>query len=312
MDKYLQLEREDVVGKILPGQVRGGICFVLIVLNTLLVMFPLFAFGILKFLIPIPSIRKLFSLGVTFVCQTWNIWNDKIFDFMVPVKWDIQVVENLDKNGSYLVLSNHQTWVDILVLEKIFLKKIPFLKFFIKKELMWIPVLGFSWWALDYPVMHRFSKEMLKKNPHLKGKDLETTQKACEKFKSMPVSVMNFVEGTRFTPEKHQRQQSPFKHLLRPKAGGTSFVLNALGDQFKNILNVTIVYPHGPKNIWEYACGELDEIIVRVEQIPVTEDILGDYFNDEAFQQKFQIWLNTLWQRKNDQIETILQQRAAE
>jgi 1-acyl-sn-glycerol-3-phosphate acyltransferase len=311
MEKYLRFERENVVRKILPGQVRGAICFVLIVLNTLFTSVPLFLFGILKFLIPVPFIRNIFNKGVTFVCETWNLVNDKIFDVLVPVKWDIQNVENLDINGSYLVISNHQTWVDILVLEKIFLKKIPFLKFFIKKELMWIPVLGFSWWALDYPVMHRYSKEMLEKNPHLKGKDLETTQKACEKFKTMPVSVMNFAEGTRFTPEKHKRQQSPFKHLLRPKAGGTAFVLNALGDQFKTILNVTIVYPHGAKGSWEYACGELDEIIVRVEQIPVTKDILGDYFTDEHFQQRFQEWLNTLWQRKNNQIETILQQRAA-
>jgi 1-acyl-sn-glycerol-3-phosphate acyltransferase len=312
MDKYLQLEREDAVRKILPGPVRGVICFVLIVLNTAFSTIPLFAFGILKFLSPIPSIRKMFSLAVTYVCQTWNIWNDKIFDVLVPVKWDIRSVENLNINGSYLVLSNHQTWVDILVLEKIFLKQIPFLKFFIKKELMWIPVLGFSWWALDYPVMYRYSKEFLEKNPHQKGKDLETTQKACEKFKDMPVSVMNFVEGTRFTPEKHNCQKSPFKHLLRPKAGGTSFVLNALGDQFKNILNVTIVYPNGVKNIWEYVCGELDEIIVRVEQIPVTPEILGDYFTDKNFQKRFQEWLNTLWQRKNDQIENILRQRTAQ
>jgi len=311
MDKYLQLEREEAARKILPGQVRGAVCFVLIVLNTLFCSLPLFLFGILKFLIPVPPIRKVMSMAVTFICQTWNLWNDHIFDFLVPVRWDIQNVENLDHQGSYLVLSNHQTWVDILVLEKIFLKQIPFLKFFIKKELIWIPVLGFSWWALDYPFMHRYSRDFLEKNPHLKGKDLETTKKACEKFKAMPVSVMNFVEGTRFTPEKHKRQQSPFKHLLRPKAGGTAFVLNALGDQFKNILNVTIIYPNGVKNVWEFVCGEIDEIIVRVEQIPVTNDILGDYFTDESFQQRFQTWLNALWQRKNDQIETILQKRAS-
>ncbi len=311
MEKYMQFERRETLNKLLPGQMRGAIVFMLVVINTLFWMFPLFAIGILKILIPVSAVRKMLSAGVTFVCQTWNVWNDKIFDFMIPVRWDIRGVENLDKNGSYLVLSNHQTWVDILVLEKIFLKKIPFLKFFIKKELMWIPVLGFSWWALDYPVMHRFSKHTLEKNPHLRGKDLETTQKACKKFKEMPVSVMNFVEGTRFTPEKHQRQQSPFKHLLRPKAGGTAFVLNALGDQFKTILNATIIYPHGVKNIWEYACGELDEIIVRVEQIPVTKNILGDYFNDEAFQKRFQSWLNSLWQQKNDQIGHILDQRAS-
>jgi 1-acyl-sn-glycerol-3-phosphate acyltransferase len=177
---------------------------------------------------------------------------------------------------------------------------------------MWIPVLGFSWWALDYPVMYRFSREHLEKNPHLKGKDLETTKKACEKFKKMPVSVMNFVEGTRNTPAKHKRQQSPFKHLLRPKAGGTAFVLNALGDQFKSILNVTIIYPNGIKTMWEYACGKLDEVVVRVEQIPVTEEFLGDYFNDESFQRRFQEWLNALWQKKDEAIAKTLQQKIRE
>jgi 1-acyl-sn-glycerol-3-phosphate acyltransferase len=299
------------VRKILPGKVRGSICFLLIVLNTLLWMIPLFIFGIFKFLMPIPAVRNMLNKWITFVCQSWNLWNDAIFDFMIPMRWDIDGIENLTMEASYLVLSNHQSWVDILVLEKIFLKRIPFLKFFIKKELLWIPVLGFSWWALDYPVMHRFSKETLEKNPHLKGKDLETTKKACEKFKNMPVSVMNFVEGTRFTPEKHKRQASPFKHLLRPKAGGTAFVINAMGDQFKAILNVTIVYPHGIKTIWEYVCGELDEIIVRVERLPVTKDILGDYFNDEKFQQRFQEWINTIWQKKDHTIGNILQERLA-
>jgi len=272
-------------------------------------MIPLFILGILKFLIPINGIRNILNKGIIFVCQSWNIGNDKIFDFIVPARWDIRGVENLNIESSYLVLSNHQTWVDILVLEKIFLKRIPFLKFFIKKELLWIPVLGFSWWALDYPVMHRYSKEMLKKNPHLKGKDLETTKKACEKFKNMPVSIMNFVEGTRFTPQKHKLQQSPFTHLLRPKAGGTAFVLNALGDQFKSILNVTIVYPHGAKTIWEYLCGELEEIIVQVEQLPISANILGDYFNDKKFQQLFQERINVIWQKKDHAIDKILQER---
>ena len=158
--------------------------------------------------------------------------------------------------------------------------------------------------------MHRYSREMLEKNPHLKGKDLETTKKACEKFKTMPVSVMNFVEGTRFTPEKHDRQKSPFKHLLRPKAGGTAFVLSALEDQCENILNVAIVYPHGIKTIWEYLCGKLDEVIVRVEQISITEEILGDYFSDENFQKQFQEWLNALWVQKDAVIDKILKERA--
>lgn len=291
---------------ILPGRLRGVICAFLIVCNTVFWMFPLFIAGILKFLIPIPLVRIWLSKAVTFVCSVWNAWNNGIFSLMLNVRWDIRRPENLKKDHSYFVISNHQTWVDILVLEKVFLGKIPFLKFFIKKELMWIPVLGFSWWALDYPVMKRYSKEELEKKPHLKGTDLETTRKACEKFKTMPVSVMTFAEGTRFTREKHQRQQSPFKHLLRPKAGGTAFALNALSDHLHAILNVTIVYPHGVKNLWEFLCGELEKVIVRVERMPIPGEILGDYDNDPEFKKRFQGWLNSLWRDKDADIARLV------
>ncbi|MEZ4605077.1 MAG: acetyltransferase [Desulfobacterales bacterium] len=221
------------MGKKISGYIRAVCALMLVFINTLFWLIPLFAAGILKFLLPMPVLRKLFNVAITFVCNTWNSWNNHIIDWTQNIEWDVRGHENLKKDDSYLVLSNHQTWNDILVLEKIFINRIPFLKFFIKQELIWIPVLGFSWWALDYPFMKRYSKEFLKKNPHLKGKDLEATRTACEKFKNMPVSVMNFVEGTRFTRSKHQRQNSPYKHLLRPKAGGTALVLHALGNQLR-------------------------------------------------------------------------------
>ena len=157
--------------KEVSGQVRAISALSLTIGNTILWMMPLFIAGILKFLIPLPVLRKLFNKGITFVCNTWNTWNNTIIDLTQNVRWDVQGLENFKKNDSYLILSNHQTWTDILVLEKIFINKIPFLKFFIKQELIWIPVLGFSWWALDFPFMKRYSKEFLEKNPDLKGKD---------------------------------------------------------------------------------------------------------------------------------------------
>lgn len=291
--------KETAVREKLSGQVRGISALSLTIGNTLLWMIPLFIAGILKFLIPLSAFRKIFNKAITFVCVSWNSWNNTIIDLTQNVRWDVQGLENLKKTDSYLILCNHQTWSDILILEKIFINKIPFLKFFIKKELVWIPVLGFSWWALDYPFMKRYSKEFLAKNPHLEGKDLEATRKACEKFKSMPVSVMNFVEGTRFTPQKHKKQQSPYKNLLCPKAGGTALVLDALGKQLQTILNVTIHYPQGAKKFWPFFCGEVNEVVVRIEKIPITEEVLGDYFNDAEFKSRFQNWLNGLWEKKD-------------
>jgi 1-acyl-sn-glycerol-3-phosphate acyltransferase len=206
----------------------------------------------------------------------------------------------------YLVVANHQSWVDILVLQRIFHRRIPFLKFFIKKELRWFPVLGQAWWALDFPFMKRYSKKVLQKKPHLKGKDLEITRKACEKFKTMPVSIMNFVEGTRFSMRKHRQQQSPYQNLLKSKAGGIAYVLTTMGDQLNAILDVTIVYPRNAKSFWSFVCGEVDEIKVWVRSVPVTQDLLGDYVMDQSYREQFQIWLNTLWSEKDRRIQEML------
>jgi len=207
-----------------------------------------------------------------------------------------------------MVLSNHQSWVDIVALQMIFNRRIPILKFFIKQELIKVPLLGFAWWALDFPFMKRYSAEFLKKNPHLKGKDIEITRRACEKFKTTPVSVMNFVEGTRYTLKKHDRQKSPYRHLLKPKAGGTGFVFSIMGSSIRSILNVTIVYPHGDTNFWHYLCGRVQDIRIHIEQMPLTDDLVGDYENDGEYRKHFQKWVNELWEKKDLQIERMKMQ----
>jgi len=153
--------------------------------------------------------------------------------------------------------------------------------------------------------MKRYSDAFLKKHPHLKGKDLETTRKACEKFKTLPISVMNFVEGTRFTPEKHDKQGSPYANLLKPKAGGTAFVLSAMGDYINAIVNVTIHYPQENKSFWDFLCGRVTEIVVRVETLPLDKDLIGDYTNDAEFRERFQAWINTLWAEKDQLLNEL-------
>jgi 1-acyl-sn-glycerol-3-phosphate acyltransferase len=202
------------------------------------------------------------------------------------------------------VLSNHQSWVDILVLQKTLRKKIPMLKFFLKKELIWVPFLGLAWWALDFPFMKRYSKEFLAQNPHLKGKDLESTRKACRKFKHTPVSIMNFVEGTRYTPEKAKK--SAFSHLLTPRAGGIAFVLGSMGQYLNHIIDVTIVYPDRVPTFWSFISGKTRKIIVDFQLLEVGWHIKGDYFNDPDFREKFCNWLNELWLEKDRKIERLL------
>lgn len=290
----------------LPGGLRGALSFLLYALNTIFWCVPLFSVAILKLVVPIRPVRDICSRILVEIAYLWilcNILNQNLF-----IKLDIKVtgLEKLAEKEWYLVISNHQTWVDILILQRVFYRKIPFLKFFLKKELIWVPVLGLAWWALDFPFMKRYTSEFLAKNPHLKGKDIEITKRACKKFSTSPVSVMNFLEGTRFTPVKHDRQQSPFTHLLKPKAGGIAFVLAAMGDQLHSIVNVTIVYPPGEKTFWDFLCGRMPRASVAVDVMPITEDMVGDYFDDENFRDQFQQWVNSLWVEKDQTIARMV------
>lgn len=258
----------------LLGAVRGSLSLILYILNTVFWCILLYVLAAAKAAVPLKSWRLRCSRMLNAIAENWIWVNNQNQRLMAGnTRWEVQGIETLERSEWYLVLANHQSWVDILVLQRIFHRKIPFLKFFIKKELLWFPFLGQAWWAMDFPFVKRYTKSYLQKKPHLKGKDLEITRKACRKFKKMPVSIMNFVEGTRFTNEKHRRQQSPYSHLLQPKAGGIAFVLGSMGEQIHRVLDVTIVYPDGVTSFWALLCGKIREIKVHVRSLPVSPEI---------------------------------------
>ncbi|NNL75575.1 MAG: acyltransferase [Desulfobacterales bacterium] len=290
----------------LAGAVRGGLSLILYVLNTVFWCIPLFVLVAAKAAVPSESWMKKCSRMLNAIAENWIWVNNQNQKLVGNTRWDVQGMEILERSEWYLVLANHQSWVDIVVLQRIFHRKIPFLKFFIKKELMWLPILGQAWWAMDFPFVKRYTKSYLQKKPHLKGKDLEITRNACQKFKKIPVSIMNFVEGTRFTIEKHRRQQSPYAHLLRPKAGGIAFVLDSMGKQIREVLDVTIVYPDGVSSFWAFLCGKIRKIRVRVRSLPISPELLGDYANDGRFRSGLQVWLNNIWAEKNRHIEEMM------
>ncbi|RYV00821.1 acyltransferase [Shewanella sp. OPT22] len=290
--------------------IKGCLAFLCYVINTLLWMIPILTFGLLK-LLPF-SVTKNLGASILDNCASgWISVNGLIERLYHPTRVHVSGNTNFKRQDWYMVIANHQSWVDILILQRVLNNKIPFLKFFLKKELMYVPVLGLAWWALDFPFMRRYSPAQIKKNPKLKGKDIEITRKACEKFKHKPVSVMNFVEGTRFTPEKHQKQQPPFQHLLRPKAGGMAFTLATMGDCMNTLVDVTIHYPVKTPSFWEYISGQVNDIYVHIEQTPIGEDLKGDYVNDRAFKQSFQHSLSLRWQQK-DQVFSQLMHNSKE
>jgi 1-acyl-sn-glycerol-3-phosphate acyltransferase len=281
-------------------------------LNTLFWVIPVLVLSFLK-LLPFKAWQTFVSYPLDACATNWitiNNLNQRIFS---RTKIKVSGLDGLSPKDWYLVISNHQSWVDILVLQRVFNRKIPFLKFFLKQELIWVPFLGVAWWALDFPFMRRYSKSYLAKNPHHKGKDMETTRKACEKFQSKPVSVMNFVEGTRFTQDKKRRQGAPFEYLLRPKAGGIAFVLSAMGEQLNKLVNVTIHYPDGVPTYWEFISGKVRNIDIRITVSSVSDLFESgvfdhSYFDNPQQRAKFHSWLNELWVEKDTQLKTMQHQ----
>lgn len=287
----------------------GILTTTLLLLNTLVLIGPLLVFALIKLVLPGRG-RDYASWAVMWVAETWSEIDKAIFALCIPTQWDIRGVESLRKDTSYLAVSNHQSWVDIPALIESLNRRTPFFKFFLKKELIWVPLLGLAWWGLDYPFMKRYSKAFLEKHPELKGKDLEITKAACELFRRQPVTVVNYLEGTRFTEAKRLEQQSPYRHLLKPKAGGVAFVLAALGEQLDALLDVTIVYPgNKAPGFWDLLNGSVSRVIIDI-QVRELDPALwaGDYENDPEFRQTVQAWVNQLWVEKDQRIEQLRRQ----
>lgn len=292
----------------LPPFLRGAIAFVLLALNTLFWCALLFVFALVKLVLPFAAVRRRIDPLLNAIATAWIACNSGWMRLTQRTAWDVEGVEALRYEGWYLVNCNHQSWVDIFVLQHVLNRRIPMLKFFLKQELIWVPVIGLAWWALDFPFMKRHGKAELRKHPERRLQDREATRRACAKFALVPTSVMNFAEGTRFTRAKHRSQASPHRHLLKPKAGALAMALNAMGERFNALLDATIVYPAGAPTFWQFLCGTTPKVIVRMRQLPIPQEFCaGDYAADSDFRMRFQSWLEALWLEKDAQIDDLLQ-----
>lgn len=291
----------------LPPFLRGVIALLALVVNTLFWCSLLFLCALVKLVLPLAPVRRRVDPVLNAIATRWVACNSAWMRLTQRTTWDVQGVDALRYEGWYLVNCNHQSWVDIFVLQHLLNRRIPMLKFFLKQQLIYVPVIGLAWWALDFPFMRRHGKAELRKHPERREQDREATRRACEKFALVPTSVMNFAEGTRFTAAKHAAQASPFAHLLKPKAGALALALNAMGERFHSLVDATIVYPGSAPTFWQFLCGRAPRIVVRVRQLPIpVEFCAGDYSGDPAFRMEFQKWLQALWEDKDREISRLL------
>jgi 1-acyl-sn-glycerol-3-phosphate acyltransferase len=280
----------------------------LTILVTIICSVPIIIAGLIKLLVPIPAVWRSISVFCNFMMYCWCEGLALLLHLNPWLKWDIQGLEGLSKKNWYLLISNHHSWADIVVLCVLFRKHIPMNKYFLKQQLAWVPFIGLACWALDMPFMRRYSRGYLLRHPERRGKDVETTRRSCEKFRAHPTTIVNFVEGSRFTEDKKRETRSPYNNLLPPKAAGIAMALNVLGSQFDKLLNVTLCYPDNNKRpFYDMLSGRLTRIVVRVNLVPIGEDLHGDYVNDKNFKRGFQRWLNVLWEEKDRQLTDIMQ-----
>ena len=282
-----------------------------VVVYTVVLMVPLTLFAIGKILSPSQRSRDYFHQLLIRVVEFWSGCNNFLISLYRGTKWDIDIPGNLDHAGRYMVACNHQSWVDILALQKCLNRRLPVLTFFIKHELIYIPLLGFAWWAMDYPFMRRYSREEVARNPSLAGKDLERARVSCERLREMPFAMMSFPEGTRFSVDKRGSTKSPYQHLLKPKVGGIGVVMYALGDRLQSIIDVTIVYPskqggNRVPSFLDLLLGRIPKIIVHARELEIPDHLLGRNFrSDRGIRRELENWINQVWKEKDELIARL-------
>ena len=280
--------------------IKGVTSLLMICVITLVLGIPLVSLSLLKLLAPTQKARSLILQGMNRITLTWidaNLWWMRHW---LKTPLTAEVPDQLGDGQWWLIISNHRSWIDIFVLFMALHRRISMPRFFVKRALLWIPVIGQAFWALEFPVMRRYSREQMAKNPKLADIDRRATQRMCERAKDFPISIVIYAEGTRFTPAKREQQQSPYRHLLRPKAGGIAQVLTLMGDQLSGILDVTVSYTNPSPTFWGFLCGTEQAITLTVRRLEVPKWMLDtQYHAQPQDKERFHQWINALWQEKD-------------
>jgi 1-acyl-sn-glycerol-3-phosphate acyltransferase len=280
--------------------VKGCFATVVLIVNVVVAFILVMPLALIKLVLPFRPVRMVVDYVLSKIAEGWIGVNNAWIRIVRPGPWQVSGAEGFNRKGWYLVSSNHQSWVDILVLQLAFNQRIPLLKFFIKYELIYVPLMGLAWWALDFPFMRR------RGGGASVAKDLEAARKSCEKFRVIPTSVISFMEGTRFTQAKHDQQKAPYQYLLKPKVGGIAMALETMGDQFDCMVDVTIVYPHGVPTFWDLLAGHVEDVVVQVREVKIPAEFkTSDESTRPDYRSRLQAWTNELWAQKDKDIAEI-------
>lgn len=287
--------------------VRALAILILLPLNLLFWGIPVALGGIVKLLTFGGDNKRRLILALTRLGEGWVACNDRIFDTFLDTKWDVEGLDELRIDGHYLVVSNHVSWVDIFAAFRVFHRRAPFIRFFLKQSLIWFPIVGQACAALGFPFMRRYTQEYLAQHPEKRGQDLETTRVACRRYRKIPVTILNYAEGTRFSEEKHEDQESPYRHLLRPRIGGVSFVIASMADVLDAMYDLTLVYPDRDVTMWRFVSNKVPWVAVRARRIEIPPEFHGAAITEPGLERdRFKAWVEQIWREKDRIVEEVL------
>ena len=285
--------------KFIFENIIGITSITILVLNTFILSCLLIPLGIIKFFLPITALKVLFTKFIIKVGELWIFTNKIWVKALHNPKWQIIGKENIKSDGWTIATSNHQSFADIFLLQDITNRKMPMLKFFMKYVLIYVPVIGLSWWALDMPFLKRYTKKQLENNPELRGKDVREMKRALKHYALYPVTVFSFAEGTRFTIKKNLHQKSPFKNLLKPKEGGLATALS-LVNEIDSLIDFTIKFDTKKRSFWDYLCGRMNSVKVIIREIKIPAKFLNiDLLENKILRSEFKDWLHDIWNEKD-------------
>ena len=279
-------------------RLRGAVALAFIAVNTVVWCLPVYLLAVLR--LPLAGRLRSACGSVMFrAVDGWVVCVRAMARTLRLARLETRIDRapeqpRLATDGWYLVVCNHQSWVDILVLTFALNGRIPQFKFFTKRQLVWVPFIGVALWLLGFPMVRRYSRERLRANPSLRERDRETTRKACADFRERPTSVLSFLEGTRFTAAKREALDSPYQTLLKPKVGGFATVLERLDDKIAAVVDVTILYPGGVGNapgFWDFLCGRCASVELRARALPPPRP-----------EDDLEKWVAQVWRHKDAQL----------
>ena len=221
------------------------------------------------------------------------------------LEWDFQIPQDVNTETWYVAMSNHQSWADIFILLAAGHKKIPLIKFFMKKELQWIPIIYLVHKTIDMPFLNRHSRAQILANPELKRVDYENAKKAAKRFSRNPSSAFSFAEGTRFTSEKHSEQESPYYNLLKPKVGALAIALSGM-PQVNTLIDFTVMYATQKRSTWDFLCGDLSKAKVVAKTYALPKNLKNRSFEEEDdYRKSFQTFVDAIWLEKQQTIKDL-------